>query len=156
MRSEKNNNAYLSGNSLLKKSLIAATGMLFLMSVYAIYWMLMARQSEQSLKNWILERRVEGIDFNVRYIKFKGFPFRLGMQLDDVTIKNVNTSMRTWTWYIPAISTWLSPWRPNHIWFDASGGQNLVIGSTKKQKNIKLKPRGWVGMLDLKELIKGR
>ena len=55
MRSEKNNNVCLSGNSLLKKSLIAATGMLLLMSVYAIYWMLMAWQSEQSLKNWILE-----------------------------------------------------------------------------------------------------
>lgn len=99
----------------------------------------MAWQSEQSLKNWILERRVEGIDFNVRHITFKGFPFRLGMQLDDITIKNVNTSTRAWTWYIPAISIWLSPWRPNHIWFDASGGQNLVIGSIKEEKKYRIK-----------------
>ena len=137
MRNEKNNNSYLRANSLLKKSFIAAICVLFLMSVYAIYWMLMARQSEQSLKNWIVERRVEGIDFNVRHIIFKGFPFRLGMHLDGVMIKNVNTSMRSWRWYIPTITTWVSPWRPNHVWFDASGSQNLVIGSTKEQKNYK-------------------
>ena len=99
----------------------------------------MARQSEQSLKNWIVERRVEGIDFNVRHIIFKGFPFRLGMHLDGVMIKNVNTSMRSWRWYIPTITTWVYPWRPNHVWFDVSGSQNLVIGSTKEQKNYKIK-----------------
>ena len=139
MRSEENNNSYLPANSLFKKSLIAAIGALFLMSVYAIYWMLMARQSEQGLNKWIAERRVEGINFDFQHLSFNGFPFRLGMHLDGVTIKNASTSMRPWSWHIPTISAWVSPWRPNHVWFDASGRQNLVIGSNTEQNNYKIK-----------------
>ena len=150
MTIENNRKFYLPANSVLKKSLIAAIGMLFLMSVYAVYWMLMAWQSEQSLKSWIVERRVKGIEVSVRHLVFKGFPFRLGMDLEGVTIKNVNPSTRTWSWDIPRISSRVAPWRPSHVWFDASGSQNLVIGSNKGQKNYKIKTQRLAGDVVLK------
>ena len=96
--------------------------------------MLIVREVEQELNQWALENQVEGVGFNFRSMEFSGFPFTLSLKLEGVTIGINSSKLDNWSWNIHEIKAWVSPWLPDHVWFDASGKQELVINSNEAEK----------------------
>ncbi len=111
----------------MKRGMIGFVGFAALLGLYVGYWTLMARQLQGGLDNWIEARRGEGIDITMKQRTVSGFPGRLHMKLDALSVVS-RAGARQWHWQVPTIEAWAAPWKLGHIEYALGGVQRLRVG----------------------------
>ncbi|MBT6096135.1 MAG: DUF2125 domain-containing protein [Rhodospirillaceae bacterium] len=111
----------------MKRGMIGFVGFAVLLGLYVGYWTLMARQLQNGLDGWIDARRAEGIEITIAHRTVTGFPGRLHMKLDDLSVVSRGAA-REWHWQLPKLEAWAVPWKLGHITYVLAGVQQLRAG----------------------------
>lgn len=93
-------------------------------AAYSAYWFFAARWFEQSIADWIQQRRAEGFRIEGEIAPISGFPFRLATSAAAPLIEAPGGA---WRWQGEGVDAFSHPWSPLDVTIRPSGAHAATI-----------------------------
>ena len=98
--------------------------MLLIALAYSIYWFSLSASLLRNVDKWIEEQNQQGYSISYGSLEVSGYPFRLHIDLTDVTVSEPGHPNR-WTWNASHLVGLTLPYKLNHIILESRGSQRI-------------------------------